>query len=234
MTDSDVKAETWKAVPGVQWWYEASDRGRIQSLDHKDRNGRPHKGTVLNPRPDGDGYLVVNVTLEDGTRKHGMSVARLVLLAHAGEPPQPDMQACHGPGGQKDNRWPENLRWGTDEENRADWRRDNPPVPKPLKVCVRCGAGFNTKGNRCRPCITWFAEEGARRMAGGMDPEQAAREVDYPSAIGLIRLGMKHAGLRFVVTPREDPAVVTLSDNRRRLRRVLFRREASRQNSDAQ
>jgi hypothetical protein len=33
--------------------------------------------------------------------------------------------ACHGPGGALDNRWPENLYWGTQRRNDEDKIRDH-------------------------------------------------------------------------------------------------------------
>lgn len=214
MTDSDTltgrppdappPGEEWKPMPGAKDWYEFSHRGYARSLDHTTA-GRPYKGQVLNPRRDGDGYAVINITMADGTRKHGVSLARCILLAHAGEPPDPGMQACHGPGGQLDNRWPENLRWDTDDANRIEALElrlaNNPPKPKPLKECVRCGAGFDTPGRRCRPCVIWFGVEGAKAIAAGKRLEAAAEELDYPSATGLFELARKHGGLRCTVEP---------------------------------
>jgi hypothetical protein len=43
-------------------------------------------------------------------------VHRLVLEAFAGPCP-PGQEALHGPGGGLDNRWPENLSWGTHSKN---------------------------------------------------------------------------------------------------------------------
>jgi hypothetical protein len=216
MTDSDVRTgrppdapppgPEWKKIPGVKDYYEFSHRGLVRSLDHT-TNGRFYEGRdPLKPRLDPYGYEVVNITLADGTRKHGVSVARLVLLAHAGEPPDPGMQACHGPGGQRDNRWPEAIRWDDDQANRDDRWESHPPKPKPLKVCVMCGAGFDTPGRRCHPCVVEISAAAARLIAdkprgGGMDPEEAAKELDYPSAVGLFRLAKKYGGLRCTVEP---------------------------------
>lgn len=258
--DAPPPGPEWKPVPGARD-YESSHRGKVRSLD-RTKNGRFYKGVELKLREDGDGYLMFNYTDDEGVRHHNVSVARITLLTWDPDGYREGLHACHGPGGQKDNRWPENIRWDTPDANREEALAvrlaNSPPKPKPLKVCVRCGAGFSSKGQRCRPCIVWFAEEGARRMAGGMDPEQAAQEVGYPSAIGLIRLGMKHAGLRFVVEPPHvglsmttgegksaaarllivhdevNAAMVTHRNNRGWLRRVMSRREASRRDSDTQ
>jgi hypothetical protein len=251
MTDSDVRVRPpdaplpgpeWKKIPGVKDYYEASHRGLIRSLPHT-TNGRDYEGTdPLKPRLDGDGYEVVNVTLASGERRHGMSVARLVLQAHAWNRWAPGLQACHGPGGQRDNRWPENLRWDTDEANRADWRRDNPPQPKPPKVCPRCGGEHDSPGRRCQPCLDDLGRQSARQIAGGEDDLDAlAKDLGYPSGVGLFRLAVRRGGLRCTVAPvvliEECNAAVSAaraaSHPPSRLRRVLFRRGPSRQNSDA-
>ena len=57
-----------------------------------------------------------------GRTEHRL-VHRLVLEAFAG-PPLPGQEGRHGPGGGHDNRWPENLCWGTKAENEADKLRD--------------------------------------------------------------------------------------------------------------
>jgi hypothetical protein len=225
MTDSDVQTGEWKVPRGVVWFYQASHRGHIRSLDH-DTKGRHYEGTVLTPREDGDGYLVANVAREDGTRWNGVSVARLVLLAHDPDGYAEGMQACHGPGGQKDNRWPENLRWGTDEQNRADWRRDNPPRPKPLKECPRCGTQHDGKGRNCHACVVELGVRGARLLADRVPLQEAADQLGYPP-VALHNLAVKYGHL---VCSVESAAP---RDTQSRLRRVIFRREASRANSDA-
>lgn len=103
-------AERWEPVPG--WPYEASTRGRVRSLA---------RGVPLKPQRGRDGYL--RVDLSDGKRRwRGVHVAVLVLLAFAGKPPQPGMEACHRHGRRGDNR-PGGLYWGTKPQNRQDRER---------------------------------------------------------------------------------------------------------------
>src|SRR5215469_17131856 len=73
-----ARSERWRPVP--DWPYEASDRGRVRSLA---------RGVPLKPQRD-DGYRYVELT--DGRRRWRVHVARLVLLAHRGEPPEPGME----------------------------------------------------------------------------------------------------------------------------------------------
>lgn len=111
--------EQWAAVPG---WpgYEVSTRGRVRSVERELADGRTAGGQPLKTWRHPDGYRYV--TLSDGRRRTDLHVARLVLLAHVGEPPADDMEACHGNGRRWDNRLA-NLRWGTPAENRADRER---------------------------------------------------------------------------------------------------------------
>jgi hypothetical protein len=196
MTVSDTRTETWKPIPGAAW-YQVSDRGRVRSVD-RTIGGKDYLGVVLKLREDRDGYLVVNITYDGGERKHGVSVARLVLLAHDPDGRKPGLQACHGPGGQKDNRWPENLRWDTDEANRADWRRDNPPQPKPPKLCVICGGEFRSNGQRCHPCVVSIGVQAGQLLRMGVRLKDVTERLGYPVTVdgldGIHKLARRYGG----------------------------------------
>jgi len=201
MTDSDQRAETWKPVPGAAY-YQASDRGHVRSVD-RTIGGRDYKGVVLKPREDGDGYLVVNITYDGGERKHGVSVARLVLLAHAPEGHRPGLEACHGPGGQKDNRLV-NLRWDTKDANREEALGlrllNSPPKARPPKTCPRCGAEHRGKGQNCHDCVAGLGVMAASMLSSGMMLDVAAAELEYPPA-GVYNLAVRYGGLRAVIEP---------------------------------
>src|SRR5450755_3284785 len=119
---------TWLPVHDYAGMYEVSDRGQAQSLDrivgYVSRWGtlaqRQLRGCVLKPSLVGE-YLCV------GLRRDGQHetrpVHRLVLEEFAGPCPS-GMEALHGPGGKQDNRWPENLCWGTFFQNALDKYRD--------------------------------------------------------------------------------------------------------------
>lgn len=69
---------------------------------------------------DGIGYRRVNLCSQGRVRPH--YIHRLLLLAFVG--PCPDgMEACHWNDKRADNRL-ENLRWGTQKDNKADMRRN--------------------------------------------------------------------------------------------------------------
>lgn len=115
-----IPAERWASIPGYEGYFEASDLGRVRSIDRVVtwKNGRKmrYRGRMLEPEFSNSGYLYVRLHAF-GTTK-GMFVHTLVLLAFVGPRP-PGMECCHGPGGKLDNR-PENLRWGTHSENNRD------------------------------------------------------------------------------------------------------------------
>ena len=115
--------ELWRDVPGFAG-YQASDRGRIRSVDRTvkiTRNGkqyeRTYPGAIRKPRTDRYGYEIVNVSVRGNPRT--MKVHRMVLMAFAGEAPEADSECCHADANRKNNRR-ENLRWGTSAENGAD------------------------------------------------------------------------------------------------------------------
>lgn len=111
-----IQPEQWKPVVGFEGSYEVSDQGQVRSLDRviMRSNGisQTLRGQMLKPCLNRAGYPHVN--LSGRNRK----VHHLVLEAFAGSRPE-GMEACHGPGGQTDNRLA-NLRWGSKSENNLD------------------------------------------------------------------------------------------------------------------
>lgn len=146
-------AEIWKAVPG--WHaYEASDLGRIRSIDRVLRDGQLRGGQVLTPQPD-RGYLYVQ--LHDGQRMSRVAVHVLVMLAHRGDCP-PGMEVLHRNGRRHDCRLA-NLRYGTKPQNRAD--REKHRGQRNRRRQKRTG-GFNENGEiregietDVTSCVVW-------------------------------------------------------------------------------
>jgi hypothetical protein len=104
----------WKPYPGARY-YEFSHRGKARSVD-RTLGGKFYPGRELATRPNNQGYLLVDIRMDNGTKKT-VTMHSGVLRAHAGEP-GPDEETLHGLGGQLDNRYPENIRWGTRPQNR--------------------------------------------------------------------------------------------------------------------
>lgn len=108
--------ETWKKIPGLPEYYEASSAGRVRTLARRvERRGKGvmfYKGVVLKPFDDGR-YL--KVTADRKTQ----DVHRLVLAAFSGPVPFSGAVCRHLNGNSKDNR-AENLAWGSHEQNQMD------------------------------------------------------------------------------------------------------------------
>lgn len=164
MTDSE-----WKTWPGFSR-YEASHRGPIRNR----RTGRPVAVTV-----DDDDYERLNLYADDGTRPC-LSVARCVLTAHD-RPPEPGEEACHGPGGRRDNRWPENIRWDTREGNERDKiAAGTAPKPNPTYPCKDgCGELVINEGRRCLDCVGRVKVEAAAMLNRGVNLIDVADHFGY-------------------------------------------------------
>lgn len=136
-----IADEEWRPIPGYEDLYEASDQGRVRSLDRRAwRLSRgtwaliPYKGRVLkwkfNKLTPGVPRVILSRDGTDTTFK----VAVLVMAAFHGERPTPDTCVCHWNDIPTDNRL-SNLRYGTKSENGYDR--------------VRNGLHFQTFKDRC-------------------------------------------------------------------------------------
>ncbi len=108
--------ESWRAIPGYVGSYEASDAGRIRSLDRITDRGRRWAGRIMSPSQMANGYLTVTLW-RDGIQRSAL-VHRLVLAAFVGPAPT-GMEALHRDGAQTNNSI-SNLAWGTHSENQMD------------------------------------------------------------------------------------------------------------------
>lgn len=111
--------EIWKDIPGYEGRYQASNQGRVRSVDRRVRlvvhgieTTRFAKGQILRPGPCQSRHL--SVAVGKGNSKH---VHALVALAFYGPPP-PGHEVLHLNHDPKDNRV-KNLRYGTRGENIA-------------------------------------------------------------------------------------------------------------------
>lgn len=142
--------ETWKDIPGYEGHYQASDHGRIRSVDRtvngrnpytRERFERRVKGRVLKPgRYCKSGHLAV--VLGKGTP--GKPVHQLVMLTFQGPSPA-GTEVCHNNGDPADNRL-ENLRYDTRRENILDvyrqgraWRQLTLDDVSYIRFALFCG-----------------------------------------------------------------------------------------------
>lgn len=135
--------ETWRPVLGYEAIYEASDIGRIRSVDRIDSLGRPQRGRILRARINGQGYRTVMLSTHNNKRV--CRVHRLACAAFHGAPP-PNAVVRHLDGDSLNNCI-ENLSWGTISENQHDRVRHgrNYNAEK-----VTCNNGHPFTGNNLR------------------------------------------------------------------------------------
>lgn len=113
--------EIWKDIPEYEGYYQASNCGRIKSVDriiiYKSGASRFFRGKILKPSRDSDGYKIVSLWKSGGLT---LKVHSLVALSFMGERPV-NLQVRHLNGKKIDNRLI-NLKYGTDLENKEDSR----------------------------------------------------------------------------------------------------------------
>ena len=105
--------EIWRPVVGYEGLYLVSSQGKVRSLP---RVATP--GKILKYNVEDTGRR--SVMLSSGGKTKRIYVARLVAEAFCGVPTGP--QVRHWDGDCTNDR-PENLRWGTDADNKADMVR---------------------------------------------------------------------------------------------------------------
>lgn len=112
--------EEWRDIPGWEGMYQASDHGRIRSLDRNVTGSRGNdislRGKVLRQNADKAGYL--RVTFSRNGKETRMYAHRVILSAFKGEASD-DMAVRHLDGNPKNNSL-DNLAWGTYSENNYD------------------------------------------------------------------------------------------------------------------
>jgi hypothetical protein len=110
--------ERWLPVvePGFEDLYEVSDRGRVRSIPRQTVRGMMG-GRVLKPGIHRKGYHFM--VLSGHGRRKPVTVHKLELCAFD-RWPEPGEECRHGNGDPTDNHWPENISWGTPDENQQD------------------------------------------------------------------------------------------------------------------
>lgn len=169
--------EIWKDIPNYKGFYQASNYGRIRSLDClvKCRNGhlRKKQGKILHPTPYKNGYLSVMISKYGVVKR--ITVHRLVALTFI---PNPDNkpQIDHINAIISDNRV-SNLRWVTYSENNMNpIHRKRMSISKRGENCFFYGKTFN-----CKPIISI---------------DQKGNIVKYQSIAEAARVGFTYRGIQ--------------------------------------
>ena len=113
-----VNFELWKDIEGFEGLYQVSTWARVRSLDrwitYKNGVKRFFKSEILKPSYNKDGYLIVY--LYKNGKRTSFLVHRLVARAFI---PNPDnLPLINHKDEVKDNNYPYNLEWCTDEYNK--------------------------------------------------------------------------------------------------------------------
>jgi hypothetical protein len=140
---------------------------------------------------------------DDAGGRPNLSVARCVLMAHAG-PPGDGEEACHGLGGRRDNRWPEGVSWGTKERNNGPDKAaaGTLPTPNPTHPCKdACGALVINEGRRCPDCVRRVGGEAAAMLGRGVNLFDVAEHFGYTTPDWVFKLATEYGGC--TLTKRE-------------------------------
>jgi hypothetical protein len=105
--------EIWKDIQGYEGYYQASNLGRVRSLNRIKCNGHKLSGKILKPSADKDGYL--HVVLSADKVNTSYQVHRLIASAFIeNKERKPEVNHLDEI---KTNNTPENLCWCTRKEN---------------------------------------------------------------------------------------------------------------------
>lgn len=117
-----VPDNIWVRVPGFSN-YEATRFGQIRSYYRKGRSGINVEPKILKGWTDKKGYLRVQMLRNDGSHKSRF-VHRVIIECFFVGPIRPNSQIRHFDDNKADNRYPENLCLGSDQDNKDDARRN--------------------------------------------------------------------------------------------------------------
>jgi len=110
--------EKWKDIPGFEGYYQASNKGRIRSIDRPVKQWgdaiQIKKGKILSPAISRIGYCVC--ALSRNNKLSSYPVHRLIALAWLGLPDKNNNEINHKDGIKTNNNI-ENLEWSNRTDN---------------------------------------------------------------------------------------------------------------------
>lgn len=140
--------EIWKPIPGYEGCYEASNEGRVRSLDRRiNRKGSPAwwKGKELKIHVNKTTGRPQVCLYKIGSKTRTVHVYVLVAEAFLGPRPE-GMECCHYDDNPMNNRL-DNLRWDTKSANKFDSVRNGIHPQSSKTHCTR-GHEFTSENTR--------------------------------------------------------------------------------------
>lgn len=125
--------EIWRPVKEYEGYYEVSNLGRVRSIDRVvvDKTGRRQfkKGTLLNYRPDRQGYCIVSLSIN---RKYKTKCVH-TLVADAFIPNPDNLPQVNHKDEVKSNNCVDNLEWCTAKYNANYGNRNKKVIETNIK-----------------------------------------------------------------------------------------------------
>lgn len=136
--EPDLPGETWRPIPGCEGRYEASDLGRVRSVERTitDALGRVRrlKSYVLRPATCKRSGRITHLSVLLGDR-NPHQVHQLIMQVFVGPRPH-GLEVCHNNGDPTDNRL-ENLRYDSRSANHLDMQRHGTDIYRNRINCPR-------------------------------------------------------------------------------------------------
>lgn len=142
--------EEWRDIPGFEGYYQASNLGRIRSVDRTvirhggyRAAGKPirYKGKIISPHVNSSGYYLVTLY----KRRKGTAKYVHILVATCFIENTENKREVNHIDGNKLNNSVENLEWVTSSENKLHAIRvlgtTKPKPPEPIRKPVLCSNG---------------------------------------------------------------------------------------------